>query len=146
VICPVIICAGIMDCSDMPGVESFSEAPSHLRIHVSLLPSLAKIIVSSDVFIHLLELFQSLWCLPNKILCCRSWPKPLDHRFDDNLIWHRWRLGSESQESSDICLQVLFMVLHTVEQCLGSYWFRLVVTSMSFSFCHDVIVPRQREE
>jgi hypothetical protein len=95
-VCPVIICAGVVDCFDMPRVESSSEAPSHLRIHVSLLPSLAKIIVSSDVFIHLLEeLFQSLWWLPSKILRYRSWPEPLDHSFDDNLIWHHWRLGSE---------------------------------------------------
>jgi hypothetical protein len=53
----------------MSGVESFAEASSHLRIPVSLLLSLAKIIVSSDIFIHLLEeLFQSLWWLPSKIL------------------------------------------------------------------------------
>jgi hypothetical protein len=115
VVCQVIICAGVVDCSDMPRVESSSEAPSHLRIPVSLLPSLAKIIVSSNIFIHLLEeLIQSLWWLPSKILHCRSWPEPLDHSFDDNLIRHRWHLGSESQESSDVCLQVLFMVLHTL--------------------------------
>jgi hypothetical protein len=133
VVCPVIICAGIVDCSDMPGVESSSEAPSHLRIPVSLLPSLAKIIVSSDIFIHLLEkLFQSLWWLPSKILRCRSFPKPLDHSFDDNLIWHCWRLGSESQESLNICLQVLFMVLHTLEQCLGNYWLRLETLEASY--------------
>jgi hypothetical protein len=107
-------------------MESSSEAPNHLRILVSLLPSLAKIIVSSDIFIHLLEeLLQSLWWLPSKILCCRSWPKLLDHSFDDNLSRHRWRLGSESQESVDICLQVLFMILRRLEQCLGSYWLRL---------------------
>jgi hypothetical protein len=121
VVCPVIICARIVDCSDMLGVESSSKAPSHLIILVSLLPSLAKIIVSSDVCIHLLEeLFQSLWWLPSKILRYRSWPEPLDHSFYDNLIWHYWHLGSESQKSSDICLQVLFMVLCTLELGLGS--------------------------
>jgi hypothetical protein len=52
---PVIICVGIVDHSDMPGVESSSEAPSHLIIPVGFLPSLVKIIVSADVFIHLLE-------------------------------------------------------------------------------------------
>jgi hypothetical protein len=98
----------------MPRVESSSEAPSHLRIPVSLLPSLAKIIVSLDILIHLLdELFQSLWWFPSKILCCQFWPEPLDHNFDDNLIWHHWRL------------QVLFMVLRTLEQCLGNYWLHL---------------------
>jgi hypothetical protein len=57
---------------------------------------------------------------------------PLDHSFDDNLIRHRWRLGSESQESSDICLQVLFMVLCTLEQSLGSYWLRLEALEASY--------------
>jgi hypothetical protein len=105
----------------MPGVEPSSEAPSHLRISVGFLPPLPKVIVSSDVFIHLLkEFFQSLRWLPSEILRYRYWLEPLDHSFDDNLIWHHWLLGSESQKSSDICLQVLFMVLHTLEQGLGS--------------------------
>jgi hypothetical protein len=70
---PVIICVGIVDCSDMPGVESSFEAPSHLRIPVCLFPSLAEIVASSNVFIHLLEeLLQGLWWLPCKILCCGS--------------------------------------------------------------------------
>jgi hypothetical protein len=109
---PVIICVGIVDRSDMPRVKSSSEAPSHLRILVRFLPSLAKIVVSSDVFIHLLEkLLQGLWWLPCKILCCGSWSEPLDHGLDDDFIRHRWRLGFEPQEPSDICLQVLLMVL-----------------------------------
>jgi hypothetical protein len=37
------------------------------------------------------------------------------------------------------------MVLCSLEQSLGSDWLHLealeAVTSMSFSFCHDVIVP-----
>jgi hypothetical protein len=133
VVCPVIICAGIVECSDMPGVESSSVAPSHLKILVSLLPSLAKIIVSSDILIHLLEeLLQRLWWLSSKILRCWSWTKPLDHSFDDNLIRHRWCLGSESQESSDVCLQVLFMVLRTLEQCLGSHWLCLETLETSY--------------
>jgi hypothetical protein len=133
VVCPVIICAGIVDCSDMPAVESSSVAPSHLRIPVSLLPSLAKIVVSSDIFIHLLDkLFQSLWWLLSKILRCRSWPEPLDHSFDDNPIWHRWHLGSKSQE--------FWAVIGFVYKP----W--KLVTSISFSFCHDVIVPGRREE
>jgi hypothetical protein len=89
------ICVGIVDRSDMPGVKSSSEAPSHLRIHVRFLPSLAEIILSSDVFIHLLEkLLQGLWWLPCKILCCGSWSEPLHHGLDDDFIRHRWRLGS----------------------------------------------------
>ena len=67
-----------------------------------------------------------------KILHCRSWSEPLDHSFDDNLVWHRWRLGSESQKSLDICLQVLFMVLRTLEQGLGSYWLRLETLKASY--------------
>jgi hypothetical protein len=59
---PCIICVGNVDCSDMLGVKSSSKAPSHLRILVRFLPSLAEIVVSSDVFIHLLEkLLQGLW-------------------------------------------------------------------------------------
>jgi hypothetical protein len=47
---PVVICVVIVDCSDMPGMESSSEASSHLRIPVRFFPSLAEIVVSSDVF------------------------------------------------------------------------------------------------
>jgi hypothetical protein len=62
----------------MPGVKSSSEAPGHLRKSVGLLPSLAEIVVSPDVLIHLLKKFlQSLWRLPGKILSCRSGLKPL---------------------------------------------------------------------
>jgi hypothetical protein len=105
-----------MDRSDMSGVESSSEAPSHLRIPITFLPSLVEIVVSSDVLIHLLEkLLQGLWWLPCKILCCRSWSEPLDHGLDDDFIRHYWCLGSKSQEPSDVCLQVLLMVLRTLE-------------------------------
>jgi hypothetical protein len=118
---PVIICVGIVDCSDMPRVESSSEAPSHLRIHVRFFPSLPEIIVSSDVFIHFLEeLLQGLWWLLCKILCCGSWSKPLDHGLDDNLVGHCRRLSSQSQEPSDVHLQLLLMVLRALEQGLGS--------------------------
>jgi hypothetical protein len=58
VIGPIVICIGIVDCSDVLGVKSSSEASSHLRIHICFLPSLAKVVVSSDVFIHLLEKFS----------------------------------------------------------------------------------------
>jgi hypothetical protein len=92
---PIIIYVGIVDRSDIPRVESSSEAPSNLRIPVGFLPSLAEIIVSPDVFIHLLEkLRQGLWWLPCKILCYRFWSEPLHHGFDDDFIRHRWRLGS----------------------------------------------------
>jgi hypothetical protein len=92
---PIIIYVGIVDRSDMPQVESFSEAPSHLEIPVGFLPSLVEIIVSMDVFIHLLEkLLQGLWWLPCKILCCGSWSEPLDHGLDDDFIRNHWRLGS----------------------------------------------------
>jgi hypothetical protein len=40
-------------------------------------------------------------------------------------IRHCWRLGSQPQEPSDICLQVLLMVLHALEQSLSSHWLRL---------------------
>jgi hypothetical protein len=117
---PVIICVGIVDCSDIPRVESSSKAPSHLRIHVRFFPSLAEIVVSSDVFIHFLEeLLQGLWWLLCKILCCGSWSKSLDHGLDDNLVGHCRRLSSQSQKPSDVHLQLL-MVLRALEQGLGS--------------------------
>jgi hypothetical protein len=34
-------------------------------------------------------------------------------------------MGSKLQESSDVCLQVLLMVLRTLEKCLGSHRLRL---------------------
>jgi hypothetical protein len=58
----------IVYCSDMPWVEPFSEALGCLRISVSFLPSLSKIVVDSDV-LHLLEnLLQGLWGLSGEIL------------------------------------------------------------------------------
>jgi hypothetical protein len=73
----------------MLGVKSSFEAPGHLRKHVGLLPSLAKIVVSPDVLIHLMKkLLQSLWRLPIKILSCMSGLKPLDNGLNDNFIAH----------------------------------------------------------
>jgi hypothetical protein len=42
----------IVDYSDMSWMKPSPEAPSHLRVFVGFLPSLSKIIVSSDVLIH----------------------------------------------------------------------------------------------
>jgi hypothetical protein len=126
VIGSVFVGIGIMDCSDMPGVKSSSESPSHLRIPIRFLPSLPEIIISSDVFIHLLEKFlQSLWWFPCKILSCGSWSKPLHHGLNNNLIRHCKHLSSQSQKPSDVRLQVLLMVLRALEQGLGSDWLRL---------------------
>ena len=103
-----------------------SEAPGHLRKPVGLLPSLAKIVVSPDVLIHLLKkLLQSLWRLPGKILSCRSWLKPLNHGLNDNFIGHCGRLCSQTQEPSDIRLKVFLMVLCALEQGLSCDWLRL---------------------
>jgi hypothetical protein len=110
----------------MPRVESSSKAPGHLRIFVSFFPSLQEIIISSDVFIHFLKkLLQGLWRLPCKILCRWSWSEPLDHGLNDNLIGHCRRLGSESQEPSDIRLEVLFPILCALEQRLSGDWLHL---------------------
>jgi hypothetical protein len=100
----------------MPRVDSSSEAPGHFRESVSFLPSLAEVIVSSDVLIHLLkQLLQSLWGLSGEILSSRSWPKTLDHGLDDNFIGHCRFLCPQSQEPSYICLKVFFVVLRTLE-------------------------------
>jgi hypothetical protein len=55
VIASVFTLTRIVYCSNMPWVEPSFEAPGHLRISVSFLPSLPEIVVSSDVLIHLLE-------------------------------------------------------------------------------------------
>jgi hypothetical protein len=54
-IAPVLTLTGIVYCSDMSWLKPSSEAPSHLIISVSFLPSFSEIIVSSNVLIHLLE-------------------------------------------------------------------------------------------
>jgi hypothetical protein len=111
----------------MPRMDSSSEAPGHFGESVSFLPSLAKIIVSPDVLIHLLkQLLQSFWgLLPGEILGSRSWEKTLDHGLNDNLIGHRRRLCPQSQEPSYICLKVFFVVLRALEQGLSCDWLRL---------------------
>jgi hypothetical protein len=94
---PFVVSIGIMDCPDMPGMKSSSEAPGHFRKHVCFFPSLAEIIISPDVLIHLLkEFFQGLWWLPCKKLGCRSWLKPLDHGLNNNFIGHYRRLSSQT--------------------------------------------------
>src|SRR5688572_18853269 len=81
-------------------MDSSSEAPGHFREPVCFLPSLAKVIVSPDVFIHLLkQLLQSLWGLSGEILSSRSWTKPLNHGLNDNFIGYCRRLCSKTQES-----------------------------------------------
>jgi hypothetical protein len=105
-----------MNRPDMPRVEPSSEALSHLGVSVVLFPSVPKVIIGHDVLVHLLQkLFQSLWWLRSEILRCRSWSEPFDHSLDNNLIWHRWRLGPETQKPSDIRLQVFLMVLRALE-------------------------------
>jgi hypothetical protein len=107
----------------MPRVDSSSEAPGHLREPVSLLPSLAEIIVSPDVLIHLLkQLLQSPWRLSSEVLGSRSWTKPLDHGLNDNFIGHCRCLCSQTQEPSDICLEILLMVLRALKQGLSCNW------------------------
>jgi hypothetical protein len=111
---------------DMTRVEFSSEAPGHLGVSIGFFPSLLKVVVGSDVLVHFLEkLLQGLWWLPCKILCHWSGSVPLDHGFNDNLIGHCRRLSSQSQEPSDIRMQVLLMVMRTLEQSLGSKWLRL---------------------
>jgi hypothetical protein len=87
---------------------------------------LAETVISPDVLIHLLkEFLQGLWWLPCKILGCRSWPKSLDHGLNNNFIGHCRRLSSQTQEPSDVRLQVLLMVLCALKQGLSSDWLRL---------------------
>jgi hypothetical protein len=104
----------------MPRVDSSSEAPGHFRESISFLPSLAEVVVSPDVFIHLLkQLLQSLRGLPGEVLSRRSWPKALNHGLNYNFIGHCGCLCPQSQEPSDIRLKVFLMVLSTLEQGLS---------------------------
>jgi hypothetical protein len=110
----------------MPGVDSPSEAPSHLRKSISFLPSLSEVIISPDVLIHFLkQLLQSLGGFPGEVLGRRSWPKTLDHGLNDDFIGHYGHLCSQSQEPSDIRLKVFLMVLCALEQGLSCDWLRL---------------------
>jgi hypothetical protein len=107
-------------------MDSSSEAPGHFGESVSFLPSLAKVVISSDVFIHLLkQLLQGLRGLPCEVLSSRSWPKTLNHGLNDNLIGHCRRLCPQSQEPSDIRLEVFLMILRALEQGLSCDWLRL---------------------
>jgi hypothetical protein len=118
-------------------MDSSSEAPGHFGEPVCFLPSLAEVIVSSDVLIHLLEqLLQSLWGLSSKILGSWSWTKPLDHGLNDNFIGHCRRLCSKTQEPSDICLEVLFMILCALKQGLSCDWLHLE----ALETCHQHIL------
>jgi hypothetical protein len=110
----------------VPWVNPPSEAPSHLGESVSFLPSLTKVIISTDVFIHLLKQFlQGLRGFPGEVLGRRSWLKPLDHGLNDNFIGHCWRLCPQTQEPSDIRLKVFLVILRALEQSLSSNRLRL---------------------
>jgi hypothetical protein len=110
----------------MPRVDSSSEAPSHLRKPISFFPSLAEIIIGPDVLIHFLKkLLQSLRGFPGDVLSRRSWPKPFDHGLNDDFIGHYGHLCSQTQEPSDIRLEVFFVVLRALEQSLSSNRLRL---------------------
>jgi hypothetical protein len=123
----------------MPRVDSSSEAPGHVREPVSFLPSLAKVIVSPDVLIHLMkQLLQSLWRLSGEILGNRSWTKPLDHGLNDNFIGHCRRLCSEMQEPSDVCLKILLMVLRALKQSLSCDWLRHVWATFRTAMTKDL--------
>jgi hypothetical protein len=115
-----------MNRPDMPREDSSSEAPGHLRESVRFLPSLAEVVISPNVLIHLLkQLLQSLWGLSGEILSSRSWPKTLGHGLNDIFIGHCRCLCPQSQEPSYICLKVFFMVLRTLEQGLSYDQLRL---------------------
>jgi hypothetical protein len=110
----------------VPWVDSSSEASSHLREPVGFLPSLTKVIISADVFIHLLKQFlQGLRGFLGEVLGRRSRSKPLDHGLNDNFIGHYWRLCPQTQEPSDIRLEVFFVILRALEQSLSGNQLRL---------------------
>jgi hypothetical protein len=151
VICPVIICARIVDCSDMPGVESSSEAPSHLRIPISFLHSLAEIIVTrmySSIFWRSFSRvcggFLAKYCVVDpgrspliiasitiSLGTVGAWA--LSHK---NLQTYACKYSSWS-----------FVHCKSAWAVTGFVWKAWkLVTSISFIFCHDMIVPRLRKE
>jgi hypothetical protein len=110
----------------MPRVDSYSEAPSHLRKPISFFPPLAEIIIGLNVLFHFLkQLLQSLRGCPSEVLSRRPWPKTFDHGLNDDFIGHYGRLGSQMQEPSDLRLEVFFVVLRALEQSLSSNRLRL---------------------
>jgi hypothetical protein len=124
-------------------MDSSSEAPGHLRESVSFLPSLAEVTVSPNVFIHLLkQLLQSLWGLPGEVLSHGSWPETLNHGLNDNFIRHYGRLCPQSQEPSDIRLEVFLMVLRALEQGLSYDWLRLKALETSHQHVLELL-PRR---
>jgi hypothetical protein len=132
----VVTLVGV-DGPNMSWMNSTYEAPGHLREPISFLPSLTKIIVSADVFIHLLkQLLQSLWRLSSEILGSRSWTKPLDHCLNDNFIGHCRRLCSQMQEPSDVCLEIILMILRALKQSLSCDWLRLE----ALEACHQHVL------
>jgi hypothetical protein len=76
--------------------------------------------------------------------------KPLNHGLNDNFIGHCRRLCSQPQEPSDVCLEILLMILRALKESLSCDWLRLkaleTCTSISLIFYHEVIVPGRREE
>jgi hypothetical protein len=110
----------------MPRVDSSSKASIHFRKPIGFFPSLAEIIISPDVLIHLMKkLLQGLWGLIGKVLSRRSWPRPFDHGLNDNFIRHCGRFCSQTQEHPDIRLKVFLVVLRALEQSLSSDRLRL---------------------
>jgi hypothetical protein len=110
----------------MPRVDSSSEAHSHFGKPIGFFPSLAEIIISPDVLIHLLKkLLQGLRGFSSKVLSRRSWPKPFDHSLNDNFIGHYGRLCSQTLEPPHIRLKVFLVVLSALEQSLSSDRLRL---------------------
>jgi hypothetical protein len=83
----------------MPRVEFSSDAPSHLRKPISFFPSLAEIIIGSDVLIQLLkQLLQGLRRFPGEVLRRSSWSKSFDHGLNDDFIGHCGCLCAQTKE------------------------------------------------
>jgi hypothetical protein len=51
--------------------------------------------------------------------------KPLDHGLNDNFIGHCRRLCFQTQEPSDVCLEIFLMILRAMKQSLSCDWLRL---------------------
>jgi hypothetical protein len=132
-------------------MKSSSEAPSHLRIPVRFLPSLAEIVVSSDVFIYLLEELSKVYGGFLAKYCTvgpSRWPLIMA-----SMMISLGTVGPLALSRKNLrtyaCKYSPWSCVHWNKAwaVIGFVWkLWKLVTSISFNFCHDVIVPGRREE
>jgi hypothetical protein len=137
-----------MDCPDVPRVESSSKAPAHLRVYICFFPYLPKVILGPDD--------SSIFCRSFSKVCggflvkyCAVGPgrspfiiASITISFGTIGVWALRRRNLRTYA----CRYSSWSRVHWNRSWAVTGFVWKLVTSMSFSFCHDVIVPGQREE